>query len=334
MNKRNLFIVASPLQFLNAIEARETFKTANNVLILMYDTKENINDANQKKKLLIQEDWDKVIHYNLGNISKYLRFFFQVKLIKFLLKYQYRYIFSGEFGIMNQAIMSNLQADYIYLLDDGNATIFTYEKLKDKEYFSKISFSKKIRLLRYLSVNLKYKINQDINFFTTFDIKSIPHIKVIQHDFHYLKLKKLKNCKKDNCIYLLGQNLSEIKFMKKEVYLKYLKNIKKAYKEDIIYIPHRSEEITSEYDFLIDDTFKIQHSKGPIEATLINENIYPKIIISFVSSALFNLDKIFSDTDIYAVKIDPNDLISNKSVIESCYDFFNNTGVSIINLPS
>lgn len=331
--KKNLFIVASPLQFLNALEAKEYFQTTLNILLLIYDTNENELDAEQKMQLLNPKDWDEVIHYNLGNINKHYRFFEQIKLIKSLQKFSYQYIFSGEFGIFHQAIMANMHSNNIYLLDDGTATIFIYEQLRHKQYFIKLSFSKKLRLMRYKIANLDYKIEQNINFFTTFDIQELPNSKVIKHNFSYLKAHRLQLCKKTNDIYILGQNLIEDKWIKAENYIQYITKIIEYFNESkIIYIPHRSEKITEDYQTLFKyKNFTLQKSDGPIEMAFIYKNIYPTTIISFFSSALFNLDKIFSDTNIYAIKIDENNLLSHQQVVQKCYTFFHGTNVQLVN---
>jgi hypothetical protein len=148
---------------------------------------------------------------------------------------------------------------------------------------------------------------------------------------------QLKKCNKSNDIYILGQNLSEIGFMTKEIYLNYLHKIIDKFKGNIIYKPHRSEEISDAYNYLISENFTIEKDifQGPIETSLINHHIYPTVIISFVSSALFSLDKIFDEATIYAVKIKENDLIKkekNIEIIKSCYNFFENTGVKYLDL--
>lgn len=336
MNKKNLFIVASPLQFLNAMEAMHYFKTSCNILILIYNSSLNETDYNQKLNLLDVNEWEEVIYYDLAQIAKKRRFFEQVKLIKKLKKDTYTYLFSGDFGTIQQALMANLDIENIYLLDDGTASLVTYEVLKDKHFIEQLTFSKKMKLMRYRLMNLKYKIEQDINFFTIYNLKPLPHMKVIQHDFRYLKKSRLRACKKSNNIYILGQNLVEVGWITEEKYLQYLeKIIEKLLKEHsgkIIYKPHRSEKITMSYYSLQSEYFLIDQdiNKGPIETSLINENIYPSVIVSFFSSALFSLDKIFDDTLIYSVKIEERDLIKkekNMAIINSCYAFLENTSV-------
>ncbi len=332
MNSKNLFIAASPLQLLNAIEAKETFKTKNNTLLLMYNSMENKKDVEQKKELLINKEWDTIIEYDQGVIKKNMRFIKQINLIKSLKKINYDYIFSGEDGTFNKIIFANLNCNNIYLMDDGTATIFTYERIK--KGISKVSFSKKIRLLRYLLSGLKYRIKKDINFFTIFNLKELPYIKIVKHDFQYLKSKKLKHLKKSNNVYIIGQDLAETGFMKEDVYIKYLTKIVKYYKDStIIYIPHRIEKITEAYDTLINNKFQIHYFDGPIESSLIHKQIYPKTVISFFSTALFNLDKIFPNSNIISVQIKPEDLIQNKrEIVQNCYDFFSNTSIKIYSI--
>jgi hypothetical protein len=336
--KKNLFIVASPLQFLNAIEAREYFKTSNNILILIYNSKLNQVDFEQKQNILIESDWDEIIEYDLGKIAKKKRFFEQVSLVKQLKKDSYEYLFSGDFGTIQQMIMSNVKVDQIYLLDDGTASIVIYKKLQDKDFFQNISFSKKMKLYRYFLMGLDYKIKQNINFFTIYNLQTLDHIKVIQHNFSYLKEHALKECKKTDSIYVLGQNIAEVGYIKEDVYLEYLHKIIEKFDGNIIYKPHRSEKITKAYESLISDRFFIDKdiSQGPIEISLITNKIYPSIVISFFSSALFSLDKIFDDSLIYAIKIKEDDFIVEdkniRNVIKSCYNFLESTSVKYIEI--
>lgn len=337
MNKKNLFIIASPLQLVNAMEAVYYFKTSYNILIVMYNSSLNSIDFNQKINLLDIEEWDEIVYYDLGKIAKKKRFFKQVELIKKLRKDEYNYLFSGDFGTIQKAIMANVNVENIYLLDDGTASIMIYETLKNEHFFNKIPFFKKIKLLRYLLMNLRYQIKQNINYFTIYHLSSLPHMNVIQHDFSFLKKTKLQECIKTKTIYILGQNLVEVGFIKEEIYLKYLKKIIENYDGKIIYKPHRSEKVTDSYLSLVSENFLIdtEINQGPVEITFLNNKIYPSIVISFFSSALFSLDKIFENTLIYSVKIDEKDLIkkhNNVEVINSCYAFLKNTNVKDIDI--
>lgn len=326
MNKKNLFLVASPLQFLNALEAKNHFKTTNNTLVLQY----NSSGINQEKNLLNTDEWDEVIIYDKGKMYKHFKFFHHVKLIKYLKKFQYDYIFSGEEGIFARIIFANLTSNNIYLVDDGTATISTYDKIKPS-YYKNLPFSAKKRFYRYLLAGLKYYNKNNINFFTTFTLQATKETKVIQHKFPYLK-SKMKNLEKTDTIYFLGQDLVN-NYMEPSAYLGYVKKfIDQHQDKKIIYVPHRSETVTDLYKELLSDKFQIQPSQGPIELILITQNIYPTMIVSFFSSALFNLEKIFEDSAIIAIRIDTTTFpLDKKQIVDDCYSAFKQTNVQTIN---
>ncbi len=116
------------------------------------------------------------------------------------------------------------------------------------------------------------------------------------------------------------------------VYITYLKKIIAYYDRDIIYIPHRSEIISDDLKQLFNNKFKLRKNEGPIELVMLMQKVYPLHIVSFISSALFTLNKIYPETKIDAVLIDEEDLVSCQSIIKSCYTFFNNTTINIVNL--
>jgi|GEM_PF-1003687 len=332
MNKKNLFVIASPLQFLNAIEAMKAFETKNNILLLMYDTKMNNIDAQQKKDLIVKNDWEKIIEYDLGTVKKNIRLFSQVKLIKRLKEFKYNYIISGEEGTFNRILFANLISNSIYLVDDGTATILTYLKEKDN-YYSKLPFTKRLKYIRYMLFGLKYINKNKIIFFTTFNIESTENIKVVKHNFNYLKSKIEKENKCSN-IYFLGQSLVSAGYLEQKSYIEYIEKVISYYSnKNIIYIPHRSEIINKDYNKFINERFQIIESVGPIETTFINNKIYPQIIISFFSSALFTLEKIFPDSNILSIEIDKEAVALDKiNIIDKCYKSFDNTNISIISL--
>jgi len=328
MNSISVSIIASPLQLLNAVEAINYFKTKNNILILMYNSRLNSIDHAQKLHLLNERDWNEIIFYDLGKITKKKRFFKQVKLIKKLKKVYYDYLFCGDFGTIQQALMANLNVKNIYLLDDGTATIVTYNRLKEKNFFQRFSFSQKMKLFRYILANLNYKFKQNVNFFTIFNLKSLPHMKVIQHNFSHLKSSIIKECKKSSNIYILGQNYVAVGRMTEEKYIEYLQKIiqriSKKYHGKIIYKPHRSEIVSNAYKSLVNENFFIDGdiSQGPIETSLIHNHIYPSVIVSFISSALFTLEKIFPDSKIYSIRIKQKDLLVDKATLKEIDDFY------------
>lgn len=327
---KNLFVVRSPLQLLNAIEAREAFNCKNTVLLLMFNT--NQKNTQQMRELYIAKDWDELIEYDLKFIPKWKRLVAQILLVKQLKKQTYQNLFSGDFGTINQIIMANCHAEECYILDDGTTTIFTHKKLKDQNYLSSLSFGKKLKLYRYVIAGLKFYIHQPLHFFTVYNLVANHNEKIINHSFEFLRANQLHQNLKKDVVYLLGQSLVDGRWMSEESYLDYIKLIISHYSKDIIYIPHRSETVTPQLTALENKNFKIQASTGPIEITMLNSDAYPSTIVSFCSAALFNLSKIYTQAKIDAIKINPSDLLKSQDVVEKLYDFFKGTRVEVIDI--
>lgn len=317
--KYNLFIVRSPLQFINAIEAKHHFKTQNNILCLIHNS--SIVNSKQMNQLLMLTTWDKIIEVNSNNQKNNL--LKNVKFVKSLLKYQFNNIFTGHLGNINITLISSLVKEKIFLIDDGTATLALHKTILNPNHIKKITLNSLIREYRFKLFGLKSNIkNIKINYFTSFNIEAHANEEIIKNEFLFLKSKFIK--KRDDkidTIYLLGQNLVEIGAMKEEVYIGYLKKIIKYYKnKEIVYYPHRSEEITSAYEPLKNENFTIESSKQAIEIELLTKGINPSTIASFISSALFTLHQIFPNAIIDSFILNPEDLLSHQKEIHMIYE--------------
>ena len=326
----NLFIVRSPLQFINALEAKEHFKTRSNILIIFY----NHGDKNSKqlKTMLNKDDWDKIFEFDERKVAKRTKFIHQVKLVKTLRSFQYDYIFSGDFGTINRLIIANSDYKKLYLVDDGVLTIRFHNTILNPNNKDYISISKKAKMLRYLLFGLHINIKGNINLFTCYNLT--PHgNEVIEHnDYHYLQNKYLNNLKQDTQLYLLGQNFVNVNLFDTATYIRYIKKIINHYKTSIIYIPHRGETISDELKALCDDNFHLESSQGPVELRFLTQEKYPKHIVSFNTSALFTLEKIFSRTKIDSVYIEQSDCTKVNNRLKESYALFDNTNVNVVHL--
>ncbi len=322
---QSIFIVKSPLQLMNAIEAKEHFKTEHNLLVLM-----NANATNDKQMqtVLALSEWDEIVTYAPKNRNSTL--LAQVALVHRLQRRgAYRYLFTGDYGTFNQVLMANLQVGEYYLIDDGTKSIEIHKALLDP---SKRGLSKKLKLLRYTLFGLKSAFTKPLNFFTCYDLAPVAEEQIVPNDYAYLQSKFTPQEQTDDVIYLLGQNIDN-KWMKAGRYIEYLKRIKVYYTgSTIIYMPHRHEIISDELKALFDDRFVLQHNDIPIEIYFLAKNTYPNHIISFTSSALFNLEKIYAKAQIDAVVIHQEDLIKMHDFVKSCYRFFDALDIRQVDL--
>jgi len=318
----NLFIVRSPLQLINATEAKEHFKTKHNILMLMNN---NQSDKKQLETVLSLSKWDEIIHYKPQKGSS---LFQQVKLVRSLKHRAYHYLFSGDYGTINKMMMANLSAKAYYLIDDGTMSIEIHKQL---QHPSTLPWSKKMKLLRYRLFALRTSMKKPLNFFTCYDLSPLKGSKIIPNDYHYLQSVFQPKHPSDD-IYLLGQNIDD-KWLRPGAYLHYIKEIREYYKEQtIIYMPHRHEIISNELHALFDEKFVLRPNDIPIELYFLEKSIYPKHIISFTSSALFTLNKIYPKTKIDAIVLQQDDLVMMHGFVKSCYEFFDGLSINQIDL--
>lgn len=324
----NLFIIRSPLQLLNAIEAIYHFNLfdSNNILYIIETN--GINNSIQLKKLLNIFKWSEV---NLLKSTKKSNFLNYVKIIKKLKRDRYNYLFLGDYGSIHKIIISNIKSNNIYLLDDGVSSITIYNKLITNQSSIKDSF----KLIRFLPFGLSIKKVKEINFFTIFNLKKTDNINIIQNN-----MKKLKNDYDINSfsylkdIIYLGQPLNSI--TTQESYVKYIEDtINNNFKNDKIKIfPHRGEDIEETANYLKDKfkNIEIFQNTLPIEKYFLENKIYPNTIVSFISTALFTLKILFPKSKIYYIELNQKDIFENKKdIINPMYKQLANSNIEKIN---
>jgi len=325
---KNLFIARSPLQLLNAIEAKEHFHTSHTILLLINDSN-SVNSA-QMESLSTLSSFDEVIHLDNTRSSKISKFSRQYFLIKKLQNNHYDHLFTGDYGTINQIILANLHLKSLYLLDDGTMTLITHKTKLNPNH--PIKWDKKVKLLRYKLFGLKTKHQHTVHLFTGFTLQPHGSEKIVTNNYNFLKTTYLKTAQKDDSLYLLGQPMTEAKYMSDEVYVDYLKRIIRHYNKPIIYIPHRTEIISENLKALVNENFILQKNEGPIEIVFLSKRIYPMHVVSFFSTALFNLKKIFEATTIEAIKFNNHDLLRGENTITLCYTQLADMGIPVIEL--
>ncbi|MCW8896092.1 polysialyltransferase family glycosyltransferase [Sulfurimonas sp.] len=322
-NLKNLFILRSPLQIINALDAIEHFNLENNIVVPVY----NRSDSNtqQMKKLLSLGKWEQIIHIEESFKSKFFRY---VKIIRALKKHNYKNIFIGELGIFYKIVVANTKKEKVFLLDDGTVTMKYYNKFIIHDKYNKYNF----RELRFLFAGLKIKVRDKVNLYTYFDLKPVHGIEVVKNNLNYLKRKYLKDAKKDtSVIYFIGQPLDDVNVIDVQMYKKVLENIIKMYQKKIVYIPHRSEseKLKQTIASIDNPLFEVNNLNKSIEMYLLEEKIYPMHIMSFSSTALTTLGMVYEDSQINVIKIPENS--NNKEYFDNFLrEYYNSTDQSKI----
>ncbi|RBQ29847.1 hypothetical protein [Aliarcobacter vitoriensis] len=312
-NKKNLFIINSPLEFINAREAIYLFNLKNIIFLVIYNR--STNNITQLNEQLKDVNYGEIIQFYPSRRSS---FFEYIKLIKQLKKYSYEKVFTGDLNDSNfRIIIANLVKEKLFLLDEGTSTIEEYEKKIKTNKLNRY----KIKEFRYLLSGLRLKLNDDINFFTYYDFEPLFGGEVIRNKMKYIR-KDFKRNHNDysEIVFFLGQ--PEFIFADSiEINLIIKKIIQKYKDKKILYIPHREEKYKHSIKN-IDKNIEILDLNKPIEKYFLDNGIYPKHVISYLSTALTTTKILFPECLVEYVKIKNPYNKSDINNFEIIYTYF------------
>lgn len=295
-NEKIFFLVESPFQFLNAYEAIGYFNFKKYKIFIRYSNqKKNDNQLNILiSKLNFKENCIKkiTISSHRKNILDVLKIFYY-KVYFFYYKNKIKKLFVGnlESGFF-RILYNQLKKDKIIALDDGSKTIAIQDFFNTNNYY---------------------------NFFTMYDLKTIPGQKIFINEYSEIK-KSIKININTKSILFIGSCLSENGLINEKYYLSLLKKITNYYDgKTIIYVPHRFENPKKLNKLKIIGNIVIKHLNYPIELYGIYEKDIPYKVASFYSTALLTLKKIyFIDVESFYFDFSGN---KEKECIEKVYKF-------------
>lgn len=316
---KSIFLVKTPLQLLNAIEAKHHFKLnkENCILVVMGDRK-NLPQMQALERESFE--WGVVVFLNevpllFGNLfglntdswldrlwkSKFFsKSVFNVRRLNRISKAisEAEYIFIGYARYIYMRHFVNVTPHKnVCLLDDGNATIQDASDRSDGETKSNrksIKYDIKTSLKKKL-LGVDNAESESLLFFTMYDVMAGPKDSVVKNEYSYIR-SKLKNDEETNDVYFLGGPLPGANIISKESYIDHLTRVKKYFSDKkIIYVAHRREsqsflnELSEELDL------EVVLFDYPVEYQFAMLGPRPKIMASFVSSALDSCRSIFKD---------------------------------------
>lgn len=340
----NVAVVKTPLQLLNAIEAKY-FLGLNNVLLVVI-----ISEPFPEmvfRPLLRFAEWRKVEYLSgthvfgkcdvkcLGDavssrVNEYIKEFNQL-----MTRQRFDFLF-WQVGRVDNLILGGYLANYmrhiaqiigprkLYLVDDGTDTLrvnsLRHEKAVSGEKRS-LSFLRKVKnRFREVYVDWNSRQAESVVFFSSYDIALINKDSLIKNDYSFFR-SKINQSDIRNEIYFLGQPLVEDGYVSMQTYHESLKKIKDIYFDyNFLYIPHK-RECKCNVDKIKKIGFNVKTFLVPIEIQFLNE--MPFEVSSFFCSALDNCRIIFGEKlRIKAFKINPSKLYTGCEFVEEIYDYF------------
>ncbi len=318
--KKNLFIINSPLQVLNTLEAIYKFELKNIIIVAIYNR--SIKNIEQIETQLSKINCEEIIRFNPlkeGKIKGYVR------LIKRLQKDIYAKVFTGEIEDYRfKAILANLKKDELFVLDEGSATVSLYESTIKQNKINKFN----LKSFKFLLYGLKINIKDIINFFSYYDFEPLKNGIVVNNSLEYLKKDFKRNeINYDNTIFFLGQPL--FIFSNEKQFEDSLNKVVKSNKDKkIIYIPHREDKESLKIVKKIDKNIEILELDKPIERYFLENGIEPKNIISFSSTALTTTKILFKNCNVEYIKNrKPNLKLNDMKNLDFIYKYFEKSNI-------
>ena len=315
--KKNIFIVGTPLQVINAIEAIHHFKLKNIVFVIKFNFIQNNIIQIEEQIQAIDKKSEIITIYPSSKGSKFKHY---IQTLKYLQKYEYDKFFIGELCSFCRIIIASLKKEKVYFIDDGNATIVHFERDIKSNNINKFG----MREFRFLLYGFKTQIKDKLNFFTYYDLEKLPDVEVIKNNLEYMRKDfVLNNIDYCDTIFFFGQP-SEIFSDKKELELYLYKIVNKFGDKKIFYIPHRSQTKDEINNIrLMNKNIKILEINMPVERYFLDNGIYPKHVISYISTALTTTKILFPECTTNYIRIQkPNFNISDMHYLDILYDYF------------
>jgi len=337
----NHFLVETPHQVLNALEARERFALSSVSVTIITSTNytrpvyEPILHEYKWASLSYIEPWNWAAGLKRSGIfrSIILRagvFFEDLRRRQLLDGLAQRLpkadnLFLGNYGkLYMRRFAEQIQCKTIYVLDDGTATLsLNEERHRLRSQPGSLRPTRAMYRLRNRLVGVDERHLDRVTFFTTYDLEAAEGDAVIKNDYRYLRSVASQHAPSDE-VFFLGQPMVEDGLLTDEVFTGYMAKVVRHFEHSkLIYLPHKRE--CEEKTRKLEQRFglSIRRFDVPIEYEMSVRGTRPRALASFFSSALENSRIIFGSLmPIHCFRIQTEDFLYRREEIAQIYSHF------------
>lgn len=278
-----LYVISSPLQLINAIEARERFPhSGEDVLLYIYRKQADLDSVSG----ILDKQWAEIKYFSL---SAFTRLFYPLLLRRLLEKNTIDRVYLG-YPYNIRAHIANVCDVETWLLDDGTFTLWLNEELSkaSSELWKPPSIADRLLGRR---VDLSY-LNK-IVLFTTYDIQTPQSQVVVRNDFSRIKSQITEKSAGEEVLFI-GTPVEGRMLPSLEHFLSAMKQVRAFYgQRKIVYALHRHEDEKLRQAQLEPFGISTVRFNTPLEVACYERRDAPFEIASFTSSALGNLHDIY-----------------------------------------
>jgi hypothetical protein len=322
----NVFLVTSPLQLLNALEAQRHFRLPVEVCDLLLLVRGSPGNRQQLTRLVDASDWNRMHVVSRSRGNGFLDWLSMQKRLAAFGRGPVERLFVGNYlSELQRPMVRKLAPRSVWSLDDGTATLWVDELRRKIGQCREETRLRLAPLLRRILFGVKDAHVDRLNYFTIYPVHPRPGEEVVKNT--YERLRDLpKSWQRIEEVYFLGEPYSEDKIMPSvEVYMHYLEDVREHFGDSpMVYLPHRREDAGKLKVIERGLGVTIKSFGMPVEYALCKHGLRAACIGSFVSSALGNCQVIFRGTvPIKSFQIHPKDVrSSSRPQFEEYYRYY------------
>ena len=332
----NVFLVLSPLQVINALEARAFFGTEDNVLVVLRHTSSGY-PVSMFRHLVDETQWSRAEYHatygeeRVGYVNKYVWAYLSLLEQRRLDRLAASLgsvdgLFVGSYlEPLVRHFSNTLPHRTLTILDSGTDTLMVNRARKRSPKYGPTRLPplpSKMSLLSKL-LNVRDKQAERVTFFTAFDIEVEAHDTLVKNQYQHFRTLSGELPAGDE-VWFLGGPLVVDHYVSEAVYFRYLEAVRAFYGDKtFVYVPHSREQRA--------DLEKIETLLGcevrpyglPVELVLSRANPRPSEIVSFITTALTSCHLMFGETlQITAVQLDPEHFPKYHAFVRDIYRQF------------
>ncbi|MGA3007497.1 MAG: polysialyltransferase family glycosyltransferase [Opitutaceae bacterium] len=349
----NLFFIGTPLQLLNATEARQFFEFTDNHLIIALD----LNTWPKTKvfaRLIRPQEWASVRYITLHKTTvntrpRFLGPFLSTKFENVFYKF-HQYLnksclqrLARSFPAVDNLVLGNYHADQsrhfphlvkhnrLYLVDDGTDVLYINEERRNRPSPAPPAPAAPDRrpALRRLRSEFDQSLRwnkqqaESLTFFSAYNLTVRNGDQAVKNEYHSIRKRIVPATRHESCLFL-GQCLVLDGFLDEDAYVDCLKRVGAHFQgQEVIYVPH-PREAKSIVDRVQQQLgFTIRRFELPVEWQLLSNPVRPVVLASFFCSALVTCAAIFRDEfKLKAFYIPLGDIQKWPGFVEETYHYF------------
>lgn len=290
---RVCLVVGSPLQLLNAIEARQRFHQDHHCTLLLIWS----HDIDrQQMSALLDQDWQQV---HVFEAHKWFRLFYPYLMSVVLEPLRgVDYLYLGYPFKVRAHIANTLQAQQVRFLDDGNASLTLAEQLRSPTLIKKHQ-PKLHDVLLSRKISIDYA--KTATFFTLYPDMVWPRDQVIANDYRMLRQQIARQPTNLDVLFVGSAVAGAVVSVAQEKQLIEAMAVYYA-GQQVIYALHRFEDQAYFEREFAHTSLRFVRFDTAIEVALCQAQVYPQRIASFCSSALTTLSLLYGgQTEVLAI---------------------------------